>query len=253
MMSKTVWKSCLLLLAALSMPILVPSSANAGEDLESASTVENSLANNELSPYSYEDRENFLAQVTSISQFRDVSPRAWSFEALQSLVENYGCIAGYPDGSYRGDRALTRYEFAAGMNACLEAVERRVLATKTTAPESTPPETARFPESVAEVIDRAFFHNMDSFYGSTDLLDQINTQLGIIPFVVPAAFPENQITRDAELVHAISQDALRQQSSQPPVRTRDLPNPFNTSLRENPGYIRPARLDSSREVIIESR
>lgn len=29
------------------------------------------------------------------------------------------CLVGYPDGSFRGDRALTRYEFAAGMVACL--------------------------------------------------------------------------------------------------------------------------------------
>ncbi|MBF2028738.1 MAG: S-layer homology domain-containing protein [Oscillatoriales cyanobacterium C42_A2020_001] len=30
------------------------------------------------------------------------------------------CLVGYPDGSFRSDRALTRYEFAAGMAACLD-------------------------------------------------------------------------------------------------------------------------------------
>lgn len=63
-----------------------------------------------------------ISQVTSVSQFSDVQPTDWAFQALQSLVERYGCIAGYPDGTYRGNRALTRYEFAAGLNACLDQV-----------------------------------------------------------------------------------------------------------------------------------
>jgi hypothetical protein len=61
-----------------------------------------------------------MAQVTSVSQLSDVQPTDWAFQALQSLVERYGCIAGYPDGTYRGNRAMTRYEFAAGLNACLD-------------------------------------------------------------------------------------------------------------------------------------
>ncbi|MGK7945140.1 MAG: iron uptake porin, partial [Microcystaceae cyanobacterium] len=45
-------------------------------------------------------------------------------EALRSLVERYGCIVGYPDRTFRGNRALTRWEFAAGLNACLNTMER---------------------------------------------------------------------------------------------------------------------------------
>lgn len=73
---------------------------------------------------------NALAQVTSVSQLSDVQPTDWAFQALQSLVERYGCIAGYPDGTYRGNRALTRYEFAAGLNACLDRVNE-LIATAT--------------------------------------------------------------------------------------------------------------------------
>jgi hypothetical protein len=62
------------------------------------------------------------AQVTSVSQLTDVQPTDWAFTALQSLVERYGCIAGYPDRTYRGQRAMTRYEFAAGLNACLDKI-----------------------------------------------------------------------------------------------------------------------------------
>jgi hypothetical protein len=73
---------------------------------------------------------NNIGQVTSVSQFSDVQPTDWAFQALQSLVERYGCIAGYPNGTYRGSRAMTRYEFAAGLNACLDRVNE-LIATAT--------------------------------------------------------------------------------------------------------------------------
>ena len=65
-----------------------------------------------------------LDQVNSVSQFGDVSPRHWAYIALQNLVERYDCIEGFPDGTFRGDTALTRYEFAAALNSCMQAVEQ---------------------------------------------------------------------------------------------------------------------------------
>ncbi|MFO5528716.1 MAG: iron uptake porin, partial [Cuspidothrix sp.] len=67
-----------------------------------------------------------MDQVTSVSQLSDVQPNDWAFQALQSLVERYGCIAGYPNGTFRGNRALSRYEFAAGLNACLDRVNELI-------------------------------------------------------------------------------------------------------------------------------
>ncbi len=69
---------------------------------------------------------NSIGQVTSVSQFSDVQPTDWAFQAVQSLVERYGCIAGYPNGTFRGNRAMTRYEFAAGLNACLDRVNELI-------------------------------------------------------------------------------------------------------------------------------
>ncbi|MEM6597620.1 MAG: iron uptake porin [Cyanobacteria bacterium P01_C01_bin.69] len=63
-----------------------------------------------------------LAQVTSVSELSDVQPGDWAFTALQRLVEEYGCLEGYPDRTFRGNRAITRYEFAAGLNACLDVL-----------------------------------------------------------------------------------------------------------------------------------
>src|SRR5919202_1220467 len=80
---------------------------------------------NQINRYNREGNAS-QGQVTNVTQLRDVSPGDWAYEALRSLVERYGCIAGYPDGTYRGNRALSRYEFAAGLNACLQQVERLI-------------------------------------------------------------------------------------------------------------------------------
>ena len=78
----------------------------------------------QINEYSNSSESDPLDQVTNVTQLRDVSPGDWAFEALRSLVERYGCIAGYPDGTYRGNRSMSRYEFAAGLNSCLQQVER---------------------------------------------------------------------------------------------------------------------------------
>ncbi|PZV15593.1 MAG: hypothetical protein DCF22_06845 [Leptolyngbya sp.] len=84
---------------------------------------------NQVSAYSSEGQSAAtLGQVTSVSQLTDVRPTDWAFQALQSLVERYGCIVGYPDKTYRGNRALTRFEFAAGLNACLDKIQELIAA-----------------------------------------------------------------------------------------------------------------------------
>ena len=57
-------------------------------------------------------------QVTSVNQFSD--PTDWAYQALANLIERYGCVAGYPNGTFAGGRALSRYEAAALLNACLD-------------------------------------------------------------------------------------------------------------------------------------
>lgn len=92
-----------------------------------ADTVNNAEVMQQLNEYGREGRgSKRQAQVTSVSQLSDVEPTAWAFQALQSLVERYGCIAGYPDGTFKGNRALTRFEFAAGVNACLERINELI-------------------------------------------------------------------------------------------------------------------------------
>ncbi|MFM7266786.1 MAG: S-layer homology domain-containing protein, partial [Cyanobium sp.] len=64
-----------------------------------------SAADLNLSGVAKYDTQESEEQVTSINQFSDVKPTDWAFQALSNLIERYGCVAGYPDGTYRGAKA----------------------------------------------------------------------------------------------------------------------------------------------------
>ncbi|WP_242036823.1 iron uptake porin [Leptolyngbya sp. FACHB-321] len=99
-----------------------------GGETTTAVGLEQSLATMPEVEPSAEELIAEMEQVTSVSQLTDVQPTDWAFQALQSLVERYGCIVGYPDRTYRGNRALTRYEFAAGLNACMDRISELIAA-----------------------------------------------------------------------------------------------------------------------------
>jgi hypothetical protein len=94
-----------LLVAPAALGLMAPFAANAAD-----------LNLSGVNQYASED------QVTSINQFSDVKPTDWAYQALSNLIERYGCVAGYPDGTYRGHQAMTRYEAAALLNACLDRI-----------------------------------------------------------------------------------------------------------------------------------
>ncbi|MBD2437596.1 iron uptake porin [Nostoc sp. FACHB-110] len=129
-MSNIVWKSLYLAPILLGVNLMLAQTALASAVVEEVAPVPAQEDNTEsLQPTDSGD-DSTMSQVTSVSQLSDVQPTDWAFQALQSLVERYGCIAGYPDSSFRGNRALTRYEFAAGLNACLNRINE-LIATST--------------------------------------------------------------------------------------------------------------------------
>jgi len=126
-MKKSFWNSIKL------TPMLVGASLLATQQVQAneiAQANTDAQIINQLDNYSTEGGSSSKDQVTSVSQLRDVSPTDWAFEALRSLVERYGCIVGYPDRTFRGNRALSRYEFAAGLNACMQQMERLIAASE---------------------------------------------------------------------------------------------------------------------------
>jgi hypothetical protein len=94
-----------LMLAPVALGMVAPVAANAA-DLNLAAVNQYASSN----------------QVTSVTQFSDVRPTDWAYQALSNLVERYGCVAGYPNGTFAGGQAMTRFEAAALLNACLDRV-----------------------------------------------------------------------------------------------------------------------------------
>ena len=84
---------------------------------------------------------------------------------------------------------------------------------------------------LGEVFEAAYYANGENAFVQSSILGQINTIVGI------PKFPEQDIAADAKEVHLLYEAALeRQTSTGERLVTRDLDNPYNTSLRVNPGY-----------------
>jgi len=139
-----------------------------------------------------------IGQLTSVSQLSDVQPTDWAFQALQSLVERYGVIAGYPDATYRGNRAITRYEFAAGLNAALDRVNELIAAGLVDA--ITPEDLAtlqRLQEEFAAELS-ALGDRLDALEANISTLEAqqfstTTTLTGTVWFNLTQAFPTGDI------------------------------------------------------------
>ncbi|BAZ91485.1 S-layer region-like protein [Raphidiopsis curvata NIES-932] len=118
---------------------------------------------------------NYISQMTSVSQFRDVQPGDWAFKALQSLVDRYNCIDGYGDGTFRGNRTLNRFEFAAALNACLERVNE--LISSSTADQVTKQDIANI-----ETLQKQFGSELETFKRRVDTLEAKTTRLEATQF-----------------------------------------------------------------------
>lgn len=73
-----------------------------------------------------ETKRNPKTNQPSVSGLSDVYPTDWAYRALKSLVERYQVISGYPDGTFRGKRPLTRYEFAEILSLTVDKMEDMV-------------------------------------------------------------------------------------------------------------------------------
>ncbi|MFM7469956.1 MAG: iron uptake porin [Nodosilinea sp.] len=206
-MSKLLWKALLVAPAALGAAVAVSGAALA---VESAPV--NSVDG--LQAVSVKQEPLQLAQITSVSELTDVKPSDWAFQALQGLVQNYGCIQGYPDRTFRGDRSLTRYEFAAGLNSCLDVMA--VLISQ----------TAINPDDLAAIrrLQEEFQAELATLRGRVDSLEAKTATLEAQQFSTTTKLA-GQV--DANLV--VPFDKLGTTETSTSVATRARLN-FNTSL-----------------------
>ncbi|MGB7521112.1 MAG: iron uptake porin, partial [Spirulinaceae cyanobacterium] len=135
-MSKLLWQVCKVAPAVLGASLLVTNSSFAAETSAIEAVTSEASTSQEVADASlstdemlqqindYNGDETSLDQVTSVNQLSDIDP-FW-FSAVQKMVDKYGCIVGYPDGTFKGQRNITRYEFAAAVSRCMEWVEENI-------------------------------------------------------------------------------------------------------------------------------
>lgn len=90
-------------------------------------------------------------------------------------------------------------------------------------------------ETLPDAFNRAYSEESGDIFRNSSIKSQINHIIGAgLPG--RASFPDLQIERDAKRINILYRDALEQQvSSDPIIRTPDLSNPFNTTLRQQLG------------------
>ena len=115
----TLSKKLLLALAGTGLVAPMAASANELASLGGNAAINEYMQQQDVDRFRAWESKN---QVTSVTQFSDVQPTDWAYQALSNLVEKYGCVAGYPNGTYKGGQAMTRFEAAALLNACLDRV-----------------------------------------------------------------------------------------------------------------------------------
>lgn len=81
--------------------------------------------------------------------------------------------------------------------------------------------------TLEQAFEDAFYENDKSFFRNRSLFRQVQNLF--------FSYPENEIREDAQSIHQLYMDAMRQQtSSDPTIRTPDLYNPFDRSLLSDP-------------------
>ena len=163
--------------AAVAASALIGSNANAetqaspkGNSKANTSDVINSVSADTL-VQQIELRPSAIAQnIISVSQLSDVRSNDWAFTALQSLVERYNCIAGYPDLTFRGKQATSRYEFAAGLNACLDKINEIISA-------GLADKVSKEDLATLQKLQEEFAAELATLRGRVDALDAKTTKL----------------------------------------------------------------------------
>jgi hypothetical protein len=57
------------------------------------------------------------------AEMHDLAPEHWAFQAVEGLIERYGVMSGFPDNTFRGAKAVSRYELAASLYNLLRRLD----------------------------------------------------------------------------------------------------------------------------------
>ncbi len=107
---------------------------------------------------------------TPASEMVDLSPEHWAYRAIQELMEKYQVIEGYPDRTFRGNRTLTRYEFAAAVYRVMTRVEELIAASGN---KATPPvDIDRTDLETIAALQKEFRAELDTYRGRLNQLEE---------------------------------------------------------------------------------
>lgn len=95
--------------------------------------------------------------LTPVSELKDVSPDHWAYNAIQTLVEKYQVMEGFPDRTFRGNKTVTRYELAAALTKVMQRMDQVVKpGTPAPAPKPVAPTTAAVDKATVEKLKAEF-------------------------------------------------------------------------------------------------
>ena len=63
--------------------------------------------------------------IPSVSKLKNIQTTDWEYQVLQSLAQRYDCTLQWQQGN--NTRLITRFEFAIGLNSCLQQIENITL------------------------------------------------------------------------------------------------------------------------------
>ncbi|NLJ61428.1 MAG: S-layer homology domain-containing protein, partial [Firmicutes bacterium] len=117
-----------------------------------------------------------LAVPAAAGPFSDVPENHWAYEAVKQLAA-YGLVIGFPDGEYKGNEPMTRYQLAmvvARLLVSLDAqIKAEVEAAKTVIPAEVPAEA---PQPVIEkVVEKTIVEKLE-----TEELDALKAKVGAL-------------------------------------------------------------------------
>ncbi|GIV17416.1 MAG: hypothetical protein KatS3mg022_2851 [Armatimonadota bacterium] len=75
-----------------------------------------------------------LPSLAQTAGFKDVPPDHWAAAAVQEVVAK-GIMKGFPDGTFRGDQPVTRYELAVTLARFMRQVEESLKDLKARTPQ----------------------------------------------------------------------------------------------------------------------
>jgi hypothetical protein len=92
-----------------------------------------------------------LSLITGLTfaQMRDVPPGHWAYQSIEQLVQ-LGIIDGYPDGTFRPNRTMTRAEFAQAIARAYRNIDERLRALDRRISEIRPQDDQRVDTSALE-------------------------------------------------------------------------------------------------------